>query len=448
MSHGDAGVESGGAIGRAGATGADGASGDIAPGARVLVAETARIMAIEVSVQLAAAPAQEAAARNAAHVCMAFFAEVDARLSRFKPESELSRLNRAGRAWVDVSDLLFDCLAEALDAARATGGLFDPTLLHPLEALGYDRDYAAIARREVAADVASGDVADAADVAPRDVSPAHGRWREIELDRARRRVRLPDGVAIDLGGIAKGWAADVAFARFCAGFPGALLNLGGDLRLHGGPQPGQPWSVGIRDPRDEQVDGAPRYSAVIAFSRGGLATSGAVSRWWRRGGQRQHHLLDPRTGQPMRLWVAEDAGDDGESGEPAVPQNDEPASDLRGTRLIATATALAPTATQAEVAAKLALLRGYPDALRAVERAWGAPFAGSLSSPNGHRVSPAAATSPADADVALLLAFGVGEVALSQNLRAYLASWATEGAAVPLRVAGSNVEMPPQAAEG
>jgi len=400
---------------------------------RVVVAESARIMATEISVQLAATPDQEAAARAAARACMAFFTEVDERLSRFKPESELSRLNRAAGQWFRASELLFECVEQALTAAQSTGGLFDPTLLHAIEALGYDRDFAEIARHDVSARPAPDPVTSA--------PLATGGWRAIALGRAQRRIRLPMGVGLDLGGIAKGWAADLAFARYCSAFPGALINLGGDLRLHGGPQPGQAWSVGIRDPRDELVPSEPHYAAVIAFSRGGLATSGAPSRWWLQGGQRQHHLLDPRTGQPMRLWMAsEETADAASNARDAEHDKDHKDS----ARLIATATALAPTATQAEIAAKVALLRGYPAALRSVERGWSQPGALHWPELDDPRYPP----SPTDANVALLLAFGNGEVALSENMRQYLATWGTQGAAISLPVTWSATRAAPPDWEG
>ncbi len=380
---------------------------------RVVVAADERIMATDISVQIAAPQGQEEAASVAARACMDFFREVDARLSRFKPESELSRLNRSAGEEVAVSELLFTCVALALEAARGSGGLFDPTLLRQIEALGYDRDYAQIARRE-------SPVPDESTPAT-DVPKAGGGWREIVLDRERRTIRMPAGIGLDLGGIAKGWAADVAFARYCASFPGALLNLGGDLRLYGGPQPGQAWSVGIRDPRAELEPGEPNYLAMIAFSRGGLATSGAVNRWWLRDGQRRHHLLDPRTGQPIALWTSSDgqlADRQGEAGDAQAP--------------LATVTALAPTGARAEVATKLALMRGYPACLRPVEDAWERYGALQWSAAEGEVGSP-------DAGVALLLAFGNGDVVLSKNMPRYLATWGTQGAALPMRVKPANV---------
>jgi FAD:protein FMN transferase len=356
-------------------------------------------MATDVSVQIAATADQEAAASQAADACMAWFDEVDVRLSRFRPQSELSRLNRSAGQWFAASSVLYEAVEMAVWGAQASAGRFDPTLLRHLEALGYDRDFAQIAQRDVALSTAPLG------------APAPDAWRAIELDPRRHRIRLPESVGLDLGGIAKGWAADVALSRFCTPFPGALINVGGDLRAQGGPAAGQAWSVGLRDPREE-LAGAPSllsspslaYSAVITLSRGGLATSGALRRWWMRDGQRQHHLLDPLTGRPVPLWTDGDGG----------ARDDEAAAPL-----IATATALAPTAAQAEVAAKVALLRGYPRALRAVEAAW-------------ERYGAVGPETDADAGIALVLTFGNGRTALSANVDAYLASWGTDGAVLPM----------------
>lgn len=391
-------------------------------------------MATDVSVQIAAAPDETRAAARAADACMAWLAEVGDRLTRFAPQSELSRLNAAAGAWFTVSELLFTAVERALAAARATGGLFDPALLPRIEALGYDRDFAQIAGRDLSSAVPS--------LPPPARERAEwetesGTWRQIELDRERRRILLPRSLRLDLGGIAKGWAADVALERYCAAFPGALVNVGGDLRLLGGPAAGEAWSVGIANPRRTSHDGsasadagarvgggvgtsagadsgaevgageAGSHAALMAFSRGGLATSGSVRRWWLHDGRRVHHLLDPRSGQPVRLWI--DARDDGDL-------------DDAGNPLIATATALAPTAARAEVAAKLALLRGYPAALAAVESAW----------TGGRAAEPP--LDDADTGVALALVLGTGEVKLSANMAEWLATWGTADAPVPLYV--------------
>ncbi len=365
-------------------------------GERVLVRRDARMMATGVSVQLAVDPVRREEAEHAADAVMAWMAEVERTLTRFTPESELSRLNTAGGAWFEASDLLYACVERALEAARGSDGLFDPALLTCIEAWGYDRDFAEIAHREIGT------------MDRLEMSTAS--WREIELDDDGRRIRLPQGVRLDLGGIAKGWAADAALGPYCAGLDGALINVGGDLRLRGGPQPGAGWSIGLRDPLGEDEFGSSRLHpdlAAITFSRGGLATSGAVRRWWMRDGVRVHHLLDPRTGAPARVWTGE-----------AKTSEDE------GRPLIATATALAPTAARAEVAAKVALLRGYPDCLRAVEAAWEA------HGPVG------SAAENVDNGVALALVLAGGEVVTTSNIAEWLATLGTEG--VPLYLSATN----------
>jgi thiamine biosynthesis lipoprotein len=345
--------------------------------ARRLVEQKQRIMATEVTLHLAVAPEEEASARAALGACVAWLREVERRLTRFNAESELSLLNQQVGRWCDVSDLLFEAVREALAAALASDGLFDPALLPHLEALGYDRDFSLLPRQptDTAAEGAR-------------AAPPLGRWREIRLDPKGRRIRLPPGVRLDLGGIAKGWAADRAVKRLLHRVPDVLVNVGGDMRLRGGPKPGESWAVGIGDLDDQGSSAGSKHRAIITFAHGGLVTSGATGRWWYHQGKRQHHILDPRTGRPAPLWLR--------TGDPETSEAD-------AGHLIATATALAPTAARAEVAAKVALLRGYPDALHAVERAWAGE-----------------AELKADRGVALLLILGSGEVVVSANMQDYL----------------------------
>ncbi|MGH2485349.1 MAG: FAD:protein FMN transferase, partial [Ktedonobacterales bacterium] len=267
-------------------------------GQRVLVHREARIMATDVSVQIAAPPERQARAEAVAEACMAWMRAVDETLSRFTPASELSRLNANAGEWFPASDLLYEAVAAALHAARASNGLFDPTLLTRLEALGYDRDFALIAPSKATsspdAQVSSSPNAqvssspglplrsgsgsatlggasravvsplgeedpgpEVATLAPLPLAGGRGGGDEdptlshIALDPADRRIRLPRGARLDLGGIAKGWAADIALERLCHDCAHVLINVGGDLRLRGGPQPGQAWTTGVYDPRAE-----------------------------------------------------------------------------------------------------------------------------------------------------------------------------------------------------
>ncbi len=356
-----------------------------------LIEQHARIMATDIYVHLACADDDAPDAMVAVNACLEWLREVDRRLTRFDEASELCRLNaRAGR-WQTVSPLLFEVIAHSVAAARASDGLFDPTLLSLIEQLGYDRDFALIA---------SSIDAETQREAPAERNEVHDEvqhgdsslWQQIELDEARSRVWLPSAARLDVGGIAKGWAADVALGRFFAAFPDVLIDVGGDMRVRGCGVDGEPWPVGVRNPRIS-VSQWFEHSVVVSLAAGGVACSGAIDRWWRQGGERRHHLLDPRTKRPARLWL--DASDD--------------EADME--ELVATATAFAPTAAHAEVVAKVALLRGYPAALHAVEAAWDSRQAGSATR---------ADWSYGDEDVALLLVMGDGAVRHSANLRAWL----------------------------
>jgi FAD:protein FMN transferase len=312
--------------------------------ALVIVEQTRRIMATPMSVHIAVPPEDAGTAHAAIARGMAWLESLSDRLTRFSTESELALLNASAGVWCAVSGTLFTVVAESVAAARASDGLFDPALLPLLEAIGYDRDYMEIAHRE------TGDAGDAGEST--DVPFVAGSWRGMELDARRLRILLPEGTRLDLGGIAKGWAADTVLARYFSRYENVLVNAGGDMRTRGGVQPDEPWPIGIGNPlAPPDVESAGNVS-VLTMSRGGIATSGASERWWYRRGERRHHLLDPRTGRPMSLWV------------------DESDNKRDTSSLIATATALAPTAAHAEVAAKVALLRGYSDALHAVEQAW------------------------------------------------------------------------------
>ncbi|HEX9068857.1 MAG TPA: FAD:protein FMN transferase [Ktedonobacterales bacterium] len=309
--------------------------------------------------------------------------QVSAALTRFSPDSELSRLNASAGRWQPVSDLLYDVLKESLAAATATAGLFDPALGLRMAAVGYDRDMDEIRENDQTAPMPAGEPV-----------WTSGGWRAIELDDAQRRVHLPKGVALDFGGIAKGWVADVGLDRFFGRYANVLIDAGGDMAARGGESPGHPWPIAIGDPR-LLASADQRHVAVLTLGAGGLATSGATVRWWKQGHRRQHHLLDPHTGEPMRLWV---------------DVQDDTSEDLS---LIASATAVAPSATQAEVAAKVALLRGRPQALATIEQAWKAKSQDKTRFGDGH--------------VALLLVLGSGEVVCSSNFREHLATIGSEG---------------------
>jgi thiamine biosynthesis lipoprotein len=208
--------------------------------------------------------------------------EVDLALSRFRDDSELSRLNARSGQDGEVSPLLGEAIAAGLRAARLTGGAVDPTVGRAMRLIGYDLDFAALAK--------SG--------APLEVRfEAVPGWRAVTLAPDRRRVRVRRGVEIDLGSVGKALAADLAAtrAREATGSGGVLVSLGGDIALAGSAPDGG-WRILVAEDSEVPPDGP---GEVIALERGAVATSSTTVRRWRRGDQTLHHLVDPRTGAPV-----------------------------------------------------------------------------------------------------------------------------------------------------
>jgi thiamine biosynthesis lipoprotein len=220
-------------------------------------------------------------------------AQLDLACSRFRSDSEVARLATRGTAWTAVSDVLADVLACALDVARATGGDVDPTMGADLSRLGYDRDF--------------GDMQTASLVgSDNTVLPLTYRlvyrttWHDVEFDHARRRVRVPAGLVLDLGAIAKAWCADRCAARIHRELGvGVLVSLGGDIAT-GGTGPDGGWLVRVQDLPD--VTTGP--SVLVVLSDGcAVATSSTITRTWQRGTSRLHHILDPATRRPAEaIW--------------------------------------------------------------------------------------------------------------------------------------------------
>jgi thiamine biosynthesis lipoprotein len=211
-------------------------------------------------------------------------------LSRFRPDSELSRLNASGGQDFLASPVLWDVLQAALAAAEWTGGVVAPTLLNELERAGYDRSFELLDREGAS-------------------HPPHpyagsppALWKDIRLNPAGRLVRLPPGCRLDFGGVAKGWAAQQAMLRLRELGP-ALVDAGGDIASGiGSPagclpgdlsQMGDRWPVSIADPLAPQD-----HLGILALGEHGVATSGVDYRRWRQAGRPMHHLIDPRTGLP------------------------------------------------------------------------------------------------------------------------------------------------------
>jgi thiamine biosynthesis lipoprotein len=244
-----------------------------------------------------------------------WLASFDARLSRFRDDSELCALNGDRRSCVPASVLLRAAVSASLWAARHTDGLVDPTVLPALRRAGYHTSLAGIAPVSLGAALAA--------APPRRAARPHpgARWRRVRVDDAHGVVRRPPGVELDSGGSGKGLAADAVAHRLRARERFAV-DCGGDLRVGGAAAQRAPYEVEVAHP----FGGEPVHR--LWLGPGAIATSGIDSRLWRRpDGTFAHHLIDPLTGAPA--WTG-----------------------------LVSVTALAPTALEAETLAKAALLGG------------------------------------------------------------------------------------------
>ncbi|MFI6565930.1 FAD:protein FMN transferase [Streptomyces sp. NPDC050534] len=222
---------------------------------------------------------------EARRVLDAELAAIDEACSRFRPDSELSRVNAAAGAVRQVGALFAEALDVALHAAETTGGVVDPTVGSAVSALGYDVTFAALRPQ---------------DVSPVRVAGPSAGWRAVEWDRAARRLRLPAGISLDFGATAKALAADRASRRAAeATGCGVLVNLGGDLSV-AGQAPAGGWRIALAD---DHAAPDTEDRPTVSVTGGGLATSGTTVRTWRRGGRQLHHIVDPATGDiPAPVW--------------------------------------------------------------------------------------------------------------------------------------------------
>jgi len=263
-----------------------------------------------------------------------WFEEWEQTLSRFRYDSELSRLNRTTDQPVPVSKAFWDVFRASLLADQATRGLVTPTVLDAVVTAGYDRTF---------------------DELPANTGHPAGRgypdvWTEIQplslvmYDEGTHSICLPPNVHLDFGGVAKGWAAHQTVERLKASGP-ALMNAGGDIAISGPRLDGEAWLIGISNPYQPNQD-----LATLHLYSGGVATSGKDRRHWMQGASMNHHIIDPRTGLPAITDI------------------------LR-------ATVVAPTAIEAEAAAKAVFLLGSEEGLKWLEADSG--LAGLLILDNG-----------------------------------------------------------------
>jgi FAD:protein FMN transferase len=270
-----------------------------------------------------APPPLEAADRE-----RAFVGEFSDRLSRFRPDSDLSALNRSPRASVLAAPLLRAAVRAGLWAAQRSGGLVDPTLVRALERSGYDHSLDGVEPASLQEALAQAPPRRAAQPDPA------ARWRRVAVDDHAGTITRPPGVMIDTGGTGKGLCADAVAIRL-AGYTRFVVDCGGDIAVGGVGAQLNPYEIDIEHPLTRRSIGS------IKVARGGIATSGLNVRVWRReDGGYAHHLLDPSTGSPV--W-----------------------SGLIG------ATAIGGSALEAETLTKMALLLGPAGARRVLAKRGG-----------------------------------------------------------------------------
>lgn len=241
--------------------------------------------------------------------------ELEQRWSRFLPGSEISRLNSAAGTTITVSEDTRRLVVALVEAWHVTDGAFDPTLLVPLVDLGYAASRDDASRR----------------TSPAATSLCRGRPDRVLVNARRSTVELPLGTALDPGGLGKGLAADLVVGELIeSGAAGALVEIGGDVRVAGEAPDHDAWAIAV-----EVAPGGP--SELVRLRDGGVATSSTELRTWMRDGRPYHHLLDPRTLRPT-------------SGE------------------VVAATAVAGTARWAEVFTKPAFVQGAACAIDRMDR--------------------------------------------------------------------------------
>lgn len=249
-----------------------------------------------------------------------FIEGYDAALTRFSPDSELSRLNANPDDQVELSWLMSELIGAAIWSAETSGGLVDPAVIGALEHHGYknSRGGATPASLQLALEEAP---------TRRPASADPGKlWRELRHDRVNRRLARPAGLRLDSGGVGKGLAVDLLARNWSLTLgPDAdfLINCGGDLRF--GPGGNSFGEVAVEDPFEDR-------SLPLIVDGGAVATTSIRNRIWRGGDGPAHHIIDPGSGAPA--WTG-----------------------------VVAVTALAPTAHVAETLTKIAFLRGPDEAL-------------------------------------------------------------------------------------
>jgi thiamine biosynthesis lipoprotein len=207
-----------------------------------------------------------------------FIDDLESRWSRFRSDSEISRLNDAAGRPVRVSSLTVALVQRAIEGSRITGGRYDPTVLGAVIRAGYDRSFELLGTETLGAHSVLG-----------------LGLEGIVVEETTSTVTLPSGVGFDPGGIGKGYAADLVVRELLSqGAAGACASVGGDLRVDGDAPDGDSWTICIDHPL------RPGANELIGLRSGAVATSTRARRAWGPKHDRRHHLIDPATGRPAR----------------------------------------------------------------------------------------------------------------------------------------------------
>jgi len=254
-----------------------------------------------------------------------FIQSGERRFTRFSEDSELSALNRSAGKRFKTSPELFSVVALTRRFFHLTRGLFDPSILPDLKRVGYDRSMDMLRKLGPSPLLESL------------LANEHPSFSEMDLDESDQTILLPPGMALDLGGIAKGWIAEQA-ANILSGYAAACaVDAGGDMFLVGLPDGMEKWPVALEDPLQPE-----NTLTTLMVNPGAIATSTITKRVWQQAGKNRHHIIDPRTGEPaVSDWIS--------------------------------VTVIAPHAYEAEVFAKALLIAGPREAEEIVRHS-GIPF--------------------------------------------------------------------------
>lgn len=216
----------------------------------------------------------------------------EAAFSRFRPNSQISEINRCGGEWVKADPLTYMLLEDALSAFDQTDGLFNPFLGKTLQTLGYDRSFEQLKPSQQLPNTECGETGSITCL-------EKAAWPAcLDFDKQKGLVRLSPAVEVDLGGIAKGWIAQYACNQFMqSGVAHGLIDAGGDIVIWGKEPRQRLWGIGVAHPFEQDRDIAGLWLEGLAA----IATSSIVKRRWKNAdGQSVHHIIDPRTQAPAR----------------------------------------------------------------------------------------------------------------------------------------------------